>query len=96
MKNILNFRAGALFLGLALAFAGSAFTASEQPRSADGSQQTRWFQTDPEGDLIHPYQMIDPASTCDGDEEFCAKQYYVNSNNQPVSPTGLVAKRTEL
>ena len=96
MKSILNFRAGALVLGLVLAFAGSAFTQAEDANYVDKSRATAWFATHPNGDLIEPKQMVDPDLLCDGDVDICAKQYNIDENGEPTSATGLEAKQDRL
>ncbi len=95
MKSELNFRAGALVLGLALAISGSAYKSAEAVKNHHGSPILGWFATNPDGSLATPYQRVDPDDLCHGDDVSCAKQYNIE-NGEPVSETGLEAKRSQL
>lgn len=69
MKSILNFRAGALVLGLALAFAGSGFTSDNDSLV----RNSYWFSTTESG---MPQQPLKEEPDCDARSgDVCAKLY---------------------
>ena len=83
-KFKLNLSLIALVLGLSLAVAGSAFRAPEVVKT----ESTDWFLlNESTGQLIQPYQTVDPDNICPvAGSKYCAREYNV-VNDVPTSAT---------
>lgn len=85
MKNILNFRAGALVLGLVLAFAGSGFTAAHN--------QTYWFEASEDGEMVGDYIPAPSCSESEGD--YCALGFDSEDLEDPNASTPVLKSEVQ-
>lgn len=86
MKNLkINLNVIALVLGLTFAFIASAFTEKEELNLSGLS--TGWYKTNPDGSILQPYEAVTPSAFCEGSEVYCAKEYNLNIEGEPISET---------